>query len=658
MTEENKQPFQPEDVTSANSVSSDATNDSTAEPTITLSPEELANDQLIVEDNSEVLGQQDPIAYAATYDAGEAEKLAKDPANYLAEVDYSSMDMPELVAELKELLSNPSVPAIRNHVNQLAKAFREKFNHFIEERKDEFAENNTEEGAVFHYDFPLKNQFEQLISGYRKRRDAHQRLYQETLDANAKNREALLEELKALVSAQSEGQNSSVALKELQDKWRASGPVPSDKHEHYWRTYHFYMDQYYDLLHMDRDARDMEFRSNLDQKTRLIDRAQALLNEEDINKAFRELQDLHRIWKEDIGPVAREKREEIWSRFSDITQQMHKRREELMENIRERENQHLEQKQTVIVKIQTLTSQPVNSHTDWQSRIEEVEALRTAFFAIGRVPNEKNESTWSDFKEAVRDFNGAKNIFYKSIKKDQQDNLNRKMALVERAKELQNSDDFDATTPVMKQIQEEWKTIGHVPRKFSDSIWKDFKEACNAYFDRYKASRAEADSEELANFEKKKSYLDVVRQVEMTGEHKLDLDTIKSHIETWKSLGKVPFNKRHIEGKFNKILDGLFAQLSASKKEADSMRFSSRLEDLKEGDPQRIEQEKIFILRKIEETQNEIFQLENNIQFFANAKNDNPLVAEVRKNIERHKTEMESLRDKLKQLREIQNPPA
>lgn len=656
MIEENKQPFQPEDVTPSNSVSPEVSQPAESEPQISLTPEELADEKVQVADNSAILGQADPIAATVNYDASEAEKLAKDPANAIAEVDYQTMDMPQLVVELEKLLENPSIPTIRKHVTQLAQVFREKYNHFIEERKDEFAETNQEEGAVFHYDFPLKRQFDQLVANFRKRRDAHQKLYQETLEANANKRETLLEELKALVNAHTLGQNNISALREIQDKWRSIGPVPSDKHEHYWRTYHFYVDQFYDLLHMDREARDMEFRSNLEQKERLIERAQLLLQEPDISKAFRELQDLHRIWKEDIGPVAREKREEIWTKFSEITQAMHKRREDLMENIRQRETQHLKEKQAVIAKIKELTALPANSHNEWQTRIEEMEQLRSAFFTIGRVPNEHNEATWSSFKEAVRDFNGAKNIFYKSIKKDQQENLNKKMALVERAKSLKDSDDFEATTPIMKQIQEEWKNIGHVPRKFSDSIWKEFKEACNAYFDRYKASRAEADAEELANFEKKKSYLDTLRTFEMTGEHKIDLDNIKAHIETWKSLGKVPFNKRHIEGKFNKILDGLFAQLSASKKEADLMRFASRLDELKEGGAQRIEQEKIFILRKIDEIQQEIFQLENNIQFFANAKNDNPLVAEVRKNIERHKTEMNSLREKLKQLREIQNP--
>lgn len=263
-----------------------------------------------------------------------------------------------------------------------------------------------------------------------------------------------------------------------------------------------------------------------------------------------------------------------------------------------------------------------------------MEALRDQFFKAGKVPAEVNEETWAAFKTAVRNFNSLKNSFYKDIKKDQQDNLNRKLALVEKAKTLQDNEDFEATTPVMKQIQDEWKTIGHVPRKYSDSVWKDFKAACNHYFDKLHEQRNEANKEEIEAFEKKKEYLESIKDFELSGEHRADLDAIKKHIEHWKSLGRVPQARRHIEGKFNKVLDALFDKLSLSKKETDMVKFSNRLEQLAEGDDSRkIEGEKIFIMRKIDELQGEIFQLENNIQFFSKGKGENPLVKEVTKTL-------------------------
>ena len=289
-------------------------------------------------------------------------------------------------------------------------------------------------------------------------------------------------------------------------------------------------------------------------------------------------------------------------------------------------------------------------------KLKDIQLGDWIFFATGKVPADVNEATWTQFKTAVRNFNVLKNSFYKDIKKDQNDNLSRKQALVAKANELKVSDDFTATTPLMKQIQEEWKQVGHVPRKYSDDLWNEFKAACNEYFDRLKNSKKEENSDEVAAFEKKKEYMEVIRAFELVGDHKTDLDAIKAHIETWKGFGKVPFNRRHIEGKFNKILDALFEKLSLSKKDSEKMRFANKLDSLGD-DSRKLDNEAIFIRRRIDEVQHEIFQLENNIQFFQNTKNakkENSIVTEVRKTIARHKEELATWKDKLKQLKEMQ----
>jgi uncharacterized coiled-coil DUF342 family protein len=224
---------------------------------------------------------------------------------------------------------------------------------------------------------------------------------------------------------------------------------------------------------------------------------------------------------------------------------------------------------------------------------------------------------------------------------------------VAKANELKESTDFAATTPLMKQIQEEWKTIGHVPRKFSDKLWGEFRAACNEYFEKLKEQKSEVNVEEVEAFEKKKAYLETMRTFELVGDHKTDLDAIKAHIEMWKSFGKVPFARRHIEGKFNKILDALFEKLSLSKKENEMTRYANRLDNLANNDVRKLDNEKVFLMRKIDEVQGEIFQLENNIQFFANAKSDNPMVKEVKKNIDFKKEELAMLKEKLKQLRNL-----
>jgi hypothetical protein len=303
----------------------------------------------------------------------------------------------------------------------------------------------------------------------------------------------------------------------------------------------------------------------------------------------------------------------------------------------------LEKKKEIIAQIELLAQEKVNSHSAWLGQIEKVEALRNQFFGAGKVPSEVTDQTWTEFKNAVRSFNVLKNSFYKDIKKDQNDNLSKKQALVAKAIELKDSTDFAVTTPLFKQIQEEWKTIGHVPRKFSDKLWGEFRGACNEYFEKLKELKSEENAEEIEAFEKKKSYLETIKSFELIGDHKADLDAIKAHIETWKSFG-------------NKILDALFEKLSSSKKDNEMVRYANRLDNLSGAENSRkLDNEKVFIMRKIEEVQSSIFQLENNIQFFGRAKADNPMVKEVMRNIEKQKEELATWKEKLKQLKSIKS---
>ena len=571
--------------------------------------------------------------------------------------DYDALSMESLVEELNTLVSNEKVASIKEHVEEIKKAFLAKYNHLIEEKKEEFLAENQDPNEDFQYHFPLKSKFDTIYSVYRNHKNEHFKSLQTSLKNNLDNRLAIVEELKELINPQANIKDILKHFNELRDRWKNAGPIPKDKYNHVWNNYHFHVENFYDYLHLDREARDIDFKHNLEQKQKIVARVEELVKEEDINKAFRELQDLHRIWKEDIGPVSREHREEIWNQFSDLTKQMHDKRELLFEKLRGAEVDNLAKKQDIIAQIEVLATEKVNAHTQWLAQIEKVEALRAAFFAAGKVPTEVNEATWAAFKTAVRNFNSFKNSFYKDIKKDQNENLSKKQALVAKAKELQASTDFATSTPIMKQIQEEWKKIGHVPRKYSDSIWKEFREACNHYFDQLKEQKNEDNSEEVAAFENKKAYLETLRAFQLVGDHKTDLDGIKLHIQNWKAFGKVPFARRHIEGKFNKILDALFEKLSLSKKDSDMMRFANRMDQLSESnDSRKLESEKIFLIRKIEEVQNEIFQLENNIQFFTNTKNakkENSIVLEVRKNIAIHKESLEVWKEKLKQLRNL-----
>ncbi|MCM0666573.1 DUF349 domain-containing protein [Flavobacterium tyrosinilyticum] len=636
-------------------------NDSVANDAIETSDSENLTKDLVSETENEVEKQendhQEALDVITSSNAAESEDETLKDRHDIPMQDYNTFSLDALVDELKKLVNIDKVMSVKDHIEEIKKAFLLQYHHLIEEKKEEFLASNPDPNEEFEYHLPLKSKFDEYYNVFRDKRNAHFKHLQTNLKSNLENRLAIVEELKELINPQENIKDTLKHFNELRERWKNAGAIPKDKYNHVWNNYHFHVENFYDYLHLDREARDLDFKHNLELKQKIIARVEELVNDTDVSKSFRELQDLHRIWKEEIGPVSKEHRDAIWNQFSELTKKIHDKRELLFESQRANEQKNLETKKEIIAKIEVLGSEKVNSHSQWLIQIQKVEELRNEFFTAGKVPSEVNEETWAAFKTAVRNFNAFKNSFYKDIKKDQNDNLNKKLALVAKAKELQESTDFSATTPVMKQIQEEWKQIGHVPKKYSDKIWKEFKDACNHYFDKLKEHKSEENSEEVAAFDNKKTYLDTLRSFQLTGDHKTDLDAIKAHIETWKGFGKVPFSRRHIEGKFNKILDALFEKLSLSKKESEMMRFANRIDSLSDSnDTRKLDNEKIFIMRKIEEVQNEIFQLENNIQFFTNTKNakkENSIVTEVRKNIAIHKESLEVWKDKLKQLRNL-----
>lgn len=624
---------------------------------------EAQHDNLQNADGQEAIEQQEVVTISQSVleeiENSNAEENEDDSIKGKHEIpmlEYDALSMEELTTELEQLVESEKVMAIKDHVEEIRKAFSEKYHQFIDEKREEFNAQNNEEGLEFEYHFPLKNKFDTILNSYRANKSKHFKELQNNLEHNFTTRENLIEELKNLIdSGETNIGDMFKKANDIRDRWKNAGAIPRDKYNILWNNYHFHMERFYDVMHLDKEARDIDLKNNLEQKQHIIVKAKELLNETDVMKAFRELQLLHRVWKEEIGPVDREQRELIWNEFSEITKQMHDKREGLYAVAREKETDNLAIKDEIIVLIETLGNEKIDSHSGWQAQIKKLEALREAFFKAGKVPAEVTEETWAKFKNAVRAFNVNKNVFYKDIKNEQHENLLKKQALVEKAKSLQESTDFNAATPVMKQIQNDWKKIGHVPRKYSDSIWKEFKDACNAYFDRMHESRNAESTEEVEAFEKKKTFLDELKSFELVGDHKTDLDAIKTHIATWKTFGRVPHNRRHIEGKFNKILDALFDKLSLSKKDTEMMRFNNRLEQMSENDDKRaLEQEQYFIRKKIDEVQGEIFQLENNIQFISSSsKGKNSFIEEVQKSIERHKDDLKLWKEKLQQIKSL-----
>ncbi|NNF81715.1 MAG: DUF349 domain-containing protein, partial [Flavobacteriaceae bacterium] len=531
------------------------------------------------------------------------------------------------------ILKTEKIQHLKKPVEQIRMAFNKQFGALLEQKKAEFLEGGGN-SIDFRFDFPLKKRFNVLFKTFRdERKDYYQNL-EKSLKANLENRLEIIDEIKGLLNVEENINTTYKNFKALQERWRNAGPIPRDRYNNVWNNYHHHVENFYDFLHLNRDLRDLDFKHNLEQKTKIIERAEELASDEDSNRAFRELQALHKMWKEELGPVAKEFREELWERFRAATKIIHEKRQAYYADLDQAYQKNLEKKHDIISQIEKVTEDNGNNHSAWQKKINSVEDLRQQFFNAGKVPIKVNEATWAKFKEAVRAFNRKKNLFYKSLKKEQYENLKKKLELIKIAEENKDSDDFAAATPIMKKIQSDWKAIGHVPRKDSNKIWKQFKEACNHYFNKLHEQRNEENKEGMEIYENKVKALEKVKAMTFSDDLNANLELIKAEVENWKSLGRVPHNKRYIEGKFNKTINALYNKLDADKSDIELLKFDNKLESLSQSEDKRhLDSERNYIRKRIDEIKAEINQLENNLQFFSHVADDNPVVAEVTQKI-------------------------
>lgn len=585
--------------------------------------------------------------------AQDAEDETNAERHTLESKDYHAMSMEQLIIEFENLLKSHKIQNIKTQVDEIKSEFNSKFDAVVEEKKEEFLSEGGNE-IDFYYASPLKKRFNAVFRNYRNDLNAYYKERENNLKANLDKRLQIIEEIKGLINVEENINTTYKHFKELQEQWRNAGPIPRDRYNNAWNSYHHHVEIFYDFLHLNRDLRDMDFKHNLEQKIKIIEQAEALAKDDNINRSFRELQVLHKLWKEELGPVAKEHRDAIWERFSNATKTIHDKRQSYYADLDKAREKNLEHKEEIIAKIQSVANEQTNSHQSWQKKIKTIEALREEFFNAGKVPLKVNEATWAKFKDSVRSFNRNKNAFYKNLKREQYDNLEKKKALIKIAIDNKDNEDFEATTPLMKKIQSDWKKIGHVPRKDSDKIWKEFKAACNAYFDKLHAERNEANKELIEAFEKKSTLLAEVKALELTGKPEADIKTIKEQISKWKTIGHVPQNKRFIDGKFNKAIDALFGKLDMDKSKLEMIKFENKLETLSQpNDTRLLDNEQNFIRKKISEIKSEINQLENNMQFFSNVDESNPLVRDVIKNIEKHKEGLTVWQEKLKKVKSM-----
>ena len=595
-------------------------------------------------------------AHVSAIEDANAESAEEEPhtePQQLEHKDYKSMSMDLLVLEFEKLLKTHKIQYISKSINSIKSEFNSKYATLLEKKKEEFLADGGNE-IDFYYSNDTKKRFNMAYKDYKQSINAYYKEREKNLKQNLQDRLAIIEDIKGLLNAEENINTTYKHFKDLQDKWRNAGPIPRDKYNNAWNTYHHHVERFYDFLHLNRDLRDMDFKHNLEQKLKIITRAEELAADENTNRSFRELQVLHKLWKEELGPVAKEHREDIWQRFSNATKTIHNKRQAYYADLDKAYEKNLERKEEIIAQITAINEDTTDTHNAWQKKIKTIEGLRESFFNAGKVPLKVNEATWAKFKDAVRAFNRNKNKFYKTLKKDQFSNLQKKRDLIKIAEDNKDSEDFETVTPLMKSIQNEWKKIGHVPRRDSDKIWKQFKNACNHYFDRLHADKKAENQELYDAFDKKVKLLDDVKAFKSSKDAEADISALQAKITEWKTIGHVPYNKRFIDGKFNKAIDTAFNQLNMDKAKLEMIRFESKLENLSNPDDTRLlDNEQNFIRKKIDEVKSEINQLENNLQFFSNVEEDNPLVKEVHKNISTHKKSLDIWQKKLNKIRNM-----
>ncbi|MFK5958133.1 MAG: DUF349 domain-containing protein [Lutibacter sp.] len=580
-----------------------------------------------------------------------AESSEKTEHEVIEMIDYEKLNIEELVKELSKLVKEHPVQSIHNNVNIIKNTFNIKFGELLKKEKATFIEGGGEV-IDFQYSNPVKSNYNSILYDYKVKKNEFYKKQDSQLNDNLHNKLALIEDLKHLID-NAEGETMYKMFKGIQDRWREIGPIPRAKYNDTWRTYEHHVERFYDLLHLSNDLRDLDFKHNYEEKLALVVKAEELAELEDINLAFNELQILHKLWKEDIGPVGRDNREEVWERFSAATKKVHDKRHDYFKDLRSKFDENVDEKLAVISKIDSLDTSKNKSRSDWQKSIKEIEELRNKFFSIGQVPRGKSNEIWAKFKDATKKFNIEKNKFFKEVKKEQLDNLNAKKLLIERAIALKDSEDWDVATGIMKKIQADWKNIGHVPRKYSDKLWKEFKDACNHYFDRLHSEQDAGNKVELEVFLKKKELLAEIKKT-VDSKEEITLENLKVYVDNWRALGRVPYEMKHIEVKFNKLIDKIVESNSIDAKEVEMIKFENLINSyLEQKNYHKLNGEQLFVRKKIDETVREIQQLENNIGFISNASPDNPLLKNVMGNISVYKDKLEVWKIKLEYLKKL-----
>ena len=484
-------------------------------------------------------------------------------------------------------------------------------------------------------------------------KEKRQKLFKEQEQEKQENLQKkldIIEKIKAMLTSPEEANKSYKEFKALQEEWKEIKNVPAEKASELWRNYQLYVEQFYDLLKLNSEAREYDFKKNLELKTKLCEAAEKLADETEIISAFHQLQKLHQEFRE-IGPVAKELREEIWTRFKTASTVINKRHQQHFEELRAKEEDNLARKTALCEKVEAIAAEENKGSADWERHTKEIIAIQAEWKTIGFAPQKMNVKIFERFRAACDDFFGRKAEYFKGLKENFKENAEKKRVLIEKAKALQDSTDWKSTSDKLINLQREWKTIGMVPKKLGDQLWEEFLTACNKFFEARNAAGVGGRGEEHQNLEKKRS---IIEQLKAAAEDAGDglQEKIQKLVEEYQSIGHVPFKEKDkLYEEYHAVVDKLYKELNISVAKRRLNKFKDNIKQVAERGGNALDNERARLMRQYEQLKSEVQTYENNLGFLnASSKKGNSLIDEMNRKVQKLKDEVQLVRDKIKAI--------
>ncbi len=569
-------------------------------------------------------------------------------------VNNAALSIDELIAKIDLLSDNENPYSVSKEIEELKSIFYLKLKYETKVEKEETEtvtdkegenEEATTEEKTLH---PQEIKFKQIYGKYKKIKFEFRKNREKQEEENLKIKRIIIEDIDKLTQEDESIKKTFEHFRILQEQWKNTGHVPQTENNNLWQSYHHHVELFYDYIKLNNDLRDLDFKRNLEEKTAIYEKAEALLNEKSFNKMHESLQELHEHWK-NVGPVKRELREELWERFQSISRTLNKKRNDYFLQKKEQDHKKLESKNNICKKIDELTTEPISSHNKWQELTNQCNKLEEEWKSIGRLNKNDNSVAWKKIRATLNNFYQKKNAFYKQKKEDGNAVLTEKINICEKAEKLQNSTDWQGTGNQLIKLQEDWKKAGFSPADQSNKIWKRFKAACDTFFNARKSHYKTLDKEKEVCFKAKAEVLKELKAFKATSDSKADIKQLKEFGNKWKTLGHVPRNKMKINDEFFSLINTKFEELGLSKKALATEQYKNKISSIK-GNDKALSSEKQFLRGKIDNLKKEIAQYENNMSFLGNNKSTEPLRKQVELQISKANTEIENLKQKLQIL--------